>query len=214
MQERSQFVTRATHPLSALLKPEAKLTQIVPHDTLNQTPDIFQLPKNLKPHLISLVLLLPALFAQSDRGQITGSIQDPGGALIPNAQILVVNQGTGIKFETKSTETGNFAAPYLSACLYDITVEVQGFKKFVQKGVRVQVAQSTTVNVQLQIGATSEGIDVTGDAPLLQTESGPRHLHRPLDPLRLTSALVGLPQRFLNSKRLIYPAAPDKESVA
>jgi hypothetical protein len=109
--------------------------------------------------------------AQSDRGQITGSVTDPGGALIPNAQIQVANQGTGIKFETKTTDTGNFTAPYLSAGIYDISVEIQGFKKFVQKGVRVQVAQTTTVDIQMQIGATSDSINVTGDAPLLQTES-------------------------------------------
>jgi len=118
-----------------------------------------------------LVLWASLVFAQSDRGTITGSILDPGGALIPDAIILVVNQGTGIKLETKSTGTGNFAAPYLSAGLYDVSVEAQGFKRYTQKGVRVQVAQTTSLEVQLQIGATTDSISVSGDAPLLQTES-------------------------------------------
>jgi hypothetical protein len=110
-------------------------------------------------------------FAQSDRGTITGSVADPGGALIPEALVVVVNQGTGIKLETKTTGTGNFTAPYLPAGMYDVSVEAPGFKKFIQKGVRVSVAQTTSLDVQLQIGATTDSISVSGDAPLLQTES-------------------------------------------
>lgn len=121
-----------------------------------------------------LTLTLFALFsafAQSDRGTITGTVADPGGALIPNAAVLVVNQGTGVKFETTTTATGNFTAPYLSAGLYDVTVEVAGFRKSVQKSVRVQVAQTASVDVVLQIGTAADSISVTAEAPMLTTDS-------------------------------------------
>ncbi len=122
-------------------------------------------------YVLAAVWAAGFLAGQSDRGTISGTVADPGGALIPNAQVTVANQGTGIKFETKTTETGNFTAPYLPAGLYDVTVEVQGFKKSVQKGVRVQVAQTSSLEIQLQLGATTDSISVTGDAPLLQRES-------------------------------------------
>lgn len=122
--------------------------------------------------VITPVLLFAiGAFAQSDRGTITGSVSDPGGALIPNATVVVTNQGTGIKFETKTTETGNFSAPYLSAGLYDISVQVQGFRPYEQKGVRVQVAQTAAIDVVLQLGSATETISVSSEAPLLQTES-------------------------------------------
>lgn len=120
---------------------------------------------------LAFALLSVAALAQSDRGTITGTVADPGGALIPNASIVILNQGTGIKLETKTTGTGNFAAPYLSAGLYDVTVEVQGFRKFIQKGVRVQVAQTAAIDITLQLGSAAESISVTSEAPLLNTES-------------------------------------------
>ncbi len=119
--------------------------------------------------LISITLL--AALAQSDRGTITGSVSDASGALIPNASVLIVNSATGIKLETKTTGTGSFTAPYLSAGLYDITVEVQGFRTYVQKGVRVQVAQTAAIDIALQLGSAAESISVTSEAPLLNTES-------------------------------------------
>ncbi|MCX6611370.1 MAG: TonB-dependent receptor, partial [Acidobacteria bacterium] len=121
--------------------------------------------------LLSLTLTFLAAFAQSDRGTITGSISDASGALIPNASVVIVNSATGIKLETKSTATGSFTAPYLSAGIYDITVEVQGFRKYVQKGVRVQVAQTAAIDIALQLGSAAESISVTSEAPLLNTES-------------------------------------------
>ncbi len=121
--------------------------------------------------LFLLTLTYLAAFAQSDRGTITGSVSDPGGALIPNASVLIANQATGIKAETATTGTGSFTVPYLSAGVYDITVEVQGFRKFVQKGVRVQVAQTAAIDITMQLGSASESVSVTAEAPLLNTES-------------------------------------------
>lgn len=122
---------------------------------------------------LSLATLLCAAsaFAQSDRGTISGTVADPGGALIPNATVTVVNQATGIRQTLVTTQTGNFSAPYLSAGLYEVSVETQGFRKSVQRDVRVQVAQTATLDIVLQLGATSESISVTSEAALLNTDS-------------------------------------------
>lgn len=124
------------------------------------------------PRLLLAALLAATLaYSQSDRGTITGTVSDPGGALIPNAQVVIENQGTGIKLELTTTATGAFAAPYLNAGLYDVSVDVTGFRKFLQKGVRVQVAQTAALDIVLQLGTASESVSVTSDAPLLNTES-------------------------------------------
>lgn len=126
---------------------------------------------NLPRLLLGTLLVSTLALAQSDRGTISGTVSDPGGALIPNASVVIVNQGTGIQMELKTTQTGAFSAPYLSAGLYDISVEVQGFRKAQQKGVRVQVAQTASADFVLQLGTASESISVTSEAALLNTDS-------------------------------------------
>ena len=61
--------------------------------------------------LFSIFLLSLVAFAQSDRGTISGTVSDPAGALIPNANVTVVNQATGVKLALATTQTGNFSAP-------------------------------------------------------------------------------------------------------
>lgn len=118
-----------------------------------------------------LLLSLCAAFAQSDRGTLTGTITDQTGAVVPNAQMAITNPATGAQVKTITTETGNYTVPNLAAGLYDITVELQGFKKFEQKGVRVQVAQISRIDIELTVGSTAESVSVTADVPLLKTES-------------------------------------------
>ncbi|MGH9632713.1 MAG: carboxypeptidase regulatory-like domain-containing protein, partial [Bryobacteraceae bacterium] len=118
-------------------------------------------------------LLLSALcaFSQSDRGQITGTVSDPAGALIPEATVFAVNPETGVEFRTQTTSTGNYTIPQVPAGVYDLTVEQPGFRKYQQTGIRVQVAQSARIDVIMQIGSTAEAVTVTADAPLLKSES-------------------------------------------
>ncbi|MBL8234228.1 MAG: TonB-dependent receptor [Bryobacterales bacterium] len=119
-----------------------------------------------------LLLLLAALLSgQGDRGVITGTISDPVGALVPNAEVSATNPANGVVFKGVTTDTGNFTIPYVPSGTYDIAVEVTGFRRYEQKGVRVQVAQTVRVDVVLQLGSTSESISVTADASLLKTES-------------------------------------------
>jgi hypothetical protein len=122
-----------------------------------------------KVYLPFLALLCASLaFAQSDRGTITGTVSDPVGALIPNAQVVIVNQATGVRLELNSTQTGAFSVPYLSAGVYDVSVEMPGFRKSLQKGIRVQVAQTAAVDIVLQLGTASESISVSSEAGAAQ----------------------------------------------
>ncbi|MBI3278815.1 MAG: TonB-dependent receptor [Acidobacteria bacterium] len=122
---------------------------------------------------VSLGCLLAAglMFGQSDRGIITGTVTDPASAVVPNAPVVATNTETGVQFRTVTTGTGNYTIPSMPAGSYDLTVEVDGFRKFQQQGIRVQVAQTARIDVVLQVGATTESVTVTGDAPLLKSES-------------------------------------------
>ena len=110
-------------------------------------------------------------FAQSDRGAITGAVTDPGGGVIPGASVIATNLATNQELRTITTETGNFTIPALSAGNYSLTVEQPGFRKFVQTGITVQVAQTLRIDVSLQVGAVDNQVTVNADAPLLRTES-------------------------------------------
>lgn len=121
--------------------------------------------------LLSLLLCACLSLAQSDRGTLTGSVSDPAGAAIPAAAVTITNPATGSQVKTQTTETGNYTMPNLPAGLYDLAVEAQGFNRYEQKGIRIQVAQTARVDVQLKVGALSESVTVTSDAPLLTTEN-------------------------------------------
>ena len=120
---------------------------------------------------ILLFLVAITALAQSDRGTITGTVADPGGAVIPNAAVIATNPATGGIFKTQTTDTGNFTIPSVPAGLYNLSVEVTGFRKFEQQGFRVQVSQSSRLDVEMQIGATTDSVTVTGDVALLKTEN-------------------------------------------
>lgn len=119
----------------------------------------------------ALFLLAISAFAQSDRGTITGTVADPGGAVVPNAAVIATNPATGGLFKTQTTDTGNFTIVSVPAGTYNVSVESAGFRKFEQLGLRVQVSQTSRLDVELQIGATSDSVTVTGDVALLKTEN-------------------------------------------
>jgi outer membrane receptor protein involved in Fe transport len=120
----------------------------------------------------AFVMLTGAIaFAQSNQGTITGTISDPAGAVIPAAAIQVKNAETGVVYQGGTSNTGNYVIP-VPAGIYEITVTVPGFKRFVQSNVQVIVATDTRKDVTLQVGEATESVTVADTAPLLKTESG------------------------------------------
>src|ERR1017187_1074193 len=101
---------------------------------------------------VFLVLSITA-FAQSDRGTITGTISDPGGAVVAAAQIEARNLSTGLTYQSASTAPGNYTVTELPVGQYEIDVTVPGFKKYIRQGLVVQAAQTYRVDIALEIGA-------------------------------------------------------------
>ena len=105
-----------------------------------------------------LLLSLPALFAQGDRGTITGTVTDATDAVIAQAKVVARNAETGAAHETTTTTTGNYTLPQVPAGVYDISIEAAGFTSFTQQGVRVFVAQTARIDVALKVGSTAESV--------------------------------------------------------
>ena len=128
----------------------------------------------VKVFLVAVVCCLifsTAVYPQSERGAIRGTVQDSTGAVVPGATVTAVNVGTGVRTPTTTTEAGNYQIPFLPAGTYTVEVEKAGFKKLVRENVRVEVAGTTGLNLQLDVGAVSESVTVTDAAPQLKSET-------------------------------------------
>jgi len=135
------------------------------------------------------------LFAQSDRGSITGTVGDPSGAAIPAATVKATHTATNVAREVASTDTGNYTIPELPAGVYKLTVSKEGFKTYEQDGITVKVGQIATVDVSLQVGAVTQTIEVTADASLLKVEDAE------LSTSITNDKIDGLPLDFSNNIR-------------
>src|ERR1700674_686879 len=122
--------------------------------------------------LACLFLSAVSAFGQGGTGAITGIVTDPGGSVIANAAVQAKNVATGTVYSAVSTETGNYNITPLPYGSYEVSVSVQGFKKYVHTNMLVEVAQTLREDVQLQLGSPAESITVTSEATLLKTESG------------------------------------------
>src|SRR5437870_2565729 len=90
--------------------------------------------------VVSCLLVASPVFGQSDRGTITGTVSDVTKAVIPGASVVVTNSETGAHYDTITTETGNYAIAQVPPGVYQLSVELPGFKKYVRQGVNVLVA--------------------------------------------------------------------------
>src|SRR5258706_6813218 len=111
--------------------------------------------------LLLLLCFSAALWAQTT-GSITGTVHDTSGAVIANVQVTVSNLAKGINRTTPSNSAGEYLVAGLGQGTYDITVTAEGFKKFEAKGVVLDVAQKSRVDVSLEVGATTAQITVEG----------------------------------------------------
>ena len=131
---------------------------------------------------VSLALQLAALVmiwisalsvqAQSSYGAITGTVTDTSGAVVAGAEVTLVNLGTNEAKTAQSGTSGEYRFVNLVPSNYKVAVEAKSFKRFEVGSVAVQVDNTVRVDAQLQIGATTETVEVTTETPQLQTESG------------------------------------------
>ena len=109
-------------------------------------------------------------FAQVDEGSISGTVTDTSGAVVPNAEVTLVNIDQNITLQTKTTSNGLYTFNPVRAGRYTVTVTAQGFAKTTQKNVTVAVGTPLAVDIQVRLGAATETVEVSTAPPELQTE--------------------------------------------
>ena len=117
-----------------------------------------------------LALSLPA-FSQTQTARVWGTVTDSTGGVIPAAVVTVTNVGTNQSKTFTADERGRFVFTDLQPGEYEISAQVQGFKKFVRSGTVLRVNDSVEIPIQLDIGSPTEVVNVTAATPLLNTTS-------------------------------------------
>src|SRR5215831_9225728 len=129
-------------------------------------------PRRVLPFVIAL-LCVGALSAQEFRATVTGRVVDPSGSSVP-ANVTVRNNATNVENSVKAESTGDFTIPFLTPGSYTMSVDAPGFKKYVQTGITLEVAQKAAFSIRLEVGAQTQSIEVVAQTQLLDTESASR----------------------------------------
>ncbi len=116
-------------------------------------------------------MLSGALFGQALSGTVAGTVTDQAGAVIPGARVTLTNEGTQFTRAVVTNQSGQYVASSFPPGRIRLMVELPGFQRLVREGVELTAADTLTVNLQLQVGNVQQTIEVTGAAPLLQTQT-------------------------------------------
>ncbi|MFN0121387.1 MAG: carboxypeptidase regulatory-like domain-containing protein [Blastocatellia bacterium] len=125
------------------------------------------------PHIVFLLLCLLApapLAAQTDWGNLTGVVTDPGGAVLAGAEITIVATATNTAKTTTSSSTGLYNIP-LAPGRYEVQVSLSGFKKYLASNVVINTATTVRLDIHLEVGGLTEVVSVTAGAAQVQTEN-------------------------------------------
>ncbi len=120
---------------------------------------------------LTAVALVAPSFAQVTTATLYGRVQDPSGALIPGARVTLINNNTGFTKEAVSNERGEVTIPFVTVGSYTALVSSEGFKGYEQTGLQLSSGQKVAVTFTLELGVTTETVNVSAEAPLLNTVS-------------------------------------------
>lgn len=121
--------------------------------------------------LAFVCLLMSVCSGQTSTSQISGTVRDASGAVVPSSAVTLTNEATGVSQKQTTTEAGVYAFPSIPVGAYSVKVEASGFRTAVVSGHVVQVSTPSVVDIQLEIGTAAEVVNVTGSAELLQTSN-------------------------------------------
>jgi hypothetical protein len=121
--------------------------------------------------IVALLLNSVLAAAQDTRGNISGTVTDSQGAVIPGATVVVSNTGTGTSTRLTTNSSGYYEAPLLLPGTYSVSVENTGFKRSVRSGLTLALGERLQINFQLELGATTDSVNISAEAPLLDTSS-------------------------------------------
>jgi hypothetical protein len=123
----------------------------------------------MKKVFFALALASFAAWGQSSRASLGGRVTDPQGSAVPNAEVAVVSDETGVRQTTKTNDQGNWTVQFLIPAKYAFTVTSAGFKAVERKGITLQTSDNKLIDTVLEIGSTTTELTVTGEVPLIDT---------------------------------------------
>ncbi|MEY4167150.1 MAG: hypothetical protein RIR52_974, partial [Acidobacteriota bacterium] len=121
--------------------------------------------------LLSLLLGVVQATAQVTTADLVGTVRDNSGAVVRNVRVTLTNVATNVARNVVTDESGNYVFTALQPGLYKLTAEADGFRRVERTGVELQINQRAQVDVELQVGAVGETVQITGSAPLLESQS-------------------------------------------
>lgn len=119
--------------------------------------------------LLCLAARGPAIRAQESRATLSGRVVDAQSAAVPNAEVMVRSEDTGVKQTTRSNEQGAWTVRFLIPGDYSLSVIAPGFKNVERRGISLQTADQKQFDMQLELGSTSTQVEVKSEAPLIDT---------------------------------------------
>jgi len=121
--------------------------------------------------IAALFLLVCAeMFGQAVSATLVGTVTDVSGAVVPEAQVTIVEMQTGVRRRLMSNQEGQYTQTFLPPGIYEVEVEKEGFKKVSRGKIQVQVASTVRVDFRLEPGTITETVQVTAESPLLQSD--------------------------------------------
>src|SRR5581483_5328495 len=103
--------------------------------------------------------------------EISGRVTDPGGGVIPGAQVTATNTDTNIGRTVQTSENGDYILPQLAVGPYRLEVRKEGFQAYIQSGIVLELNTNPTINVVLQVGSVSQSVEVEANAAMVETQS-------------------------------------------
>src|SRR5579862_1148338 len=140
----------------------------------------------------------PLALAQVTTGRIVGVVTDPSGAAVAGAAVTISQTETAASITTTTDEAGSYSATALKIGTYTVSVEKQGFQRVVQSNIGLGIGQVVRVDFTLKVGVQSQTVNVTGAAPLLQTDTSS------LGTIETEQRIVELPLNGRNFFKLAY----------
>jgi len=126
---------------------------------------------NLSRAAAVLLLLSSLLWAQADRGSITGTVIDASGAVVPAVPLSLRNAATNLTYSTSTNDNGSYSFLNLPVGTYTLSVEKKGFQRQEITGIEVQVNQQAKIDLTMRVGEVTQTVEVAASAAMVQTES-------------------------------------------
>jgi hypothetical protein len=121
--------------------------------------------------IVCIVLLAAAAQAQQATALITGTVKDPSGAVVTGAKVTLKNSNTNVARTTTTNKDGDYLFTLVPIGAYELTVEQQGFDRYVQKGITLEINQNARQDIVLKVGTTAQVVEVQGDVTQVDTIS-------------------------------------------